>query len=59
MLALTRRKGEKVILFTSDGPITIILTKTSRACLVIDAPKSVRILRDGLILDENSKGKAG
>jgi carbon storage regulator CsrA len=57
MLALTRDVGESLILETSDDPIRVTLIKIddkrSQGEIGIEAPQSVRILRDELIPDES------
>lgn len=44
MLCLDRKKDEKIVLHTSDGPVTILIV-TGHATVGIDAPKSVKIRR--------------
>lgn len=51
MLVLKRRKEETIILHTSDGPITIMVTDVQRgyaAWLGIKAPPNVRVARGEL-----------
>lgn len=52
MLVLTRRTGESLILYTSDGPIEVRLCQVSgrdRAKIGVLAPKNVQISRDELL----------
>ena len=51
MLKLTRRVGEALILTTSDGEIVVSLERLSESQVKIgiEAPKSVRVLRDELV----------
>jgi len=51
MLALTRNKGESIVCRTKSGEeITITVIECGGRCkLAIDAPESVRILREELI----------
>jgi carbon storage regulator len=51
MLVLSRREGEVIVLETSDGLIRIKLTEYNgnQTRVGIDAPKSVRILREELL----------
>lgn len=48
MLALTRNHGEALVLDTSDGPVSVLVSilPGSEVKLVIDAPRSVRIARE-------------
>ena len=51
MLCLKRKRDETIVLHTSDGTITIMVTDIQRgyaAWLGIDAPKSVLITRGEL-----------
>ena len=51
MLCIKRRVDETIVLHTSDGPITIMVTELQRgyaAYLGIKAPPSVKILRGEL-----------
>ena len=52
-VVLTRREGEAIILETSDGPIRITLAEYngSQTKVGIDAPQSVRVLREELVGD--------
>ncbi|MDH5180867.1 MAG: carbon storage regulator [Gammaproteobacteria bacterium] len=47
MLTIERKEEETIILETSDGPITILVSKAQhgRVKLSIDAPKEVKISR--------------
>lgn len=47
MLGLSRRKGQEIRLYTSDGVITLkqLLIKPNVSRLGIDAPANVRIIR--------------
>jgi carbon storage regulator len=51
MLVLSRREGEALILNTSDGEIvvSIELLQGSQVKVGIDAPQSVKVLRDELV----------
>ena len=51
MLVVNRRHEEKVVIITSDGPITITLvsTETTRAKLGFSAPKTIQIFREELL----------
>lgn len=51
MLVLTRRQGESLIFNTSDGEIVVSfeLLQGSQVKIGIDAPQSVRVLRDELV----------
>lgn len=51
VLIVNRRHEEKVVIITSDGPITITLvsTETTRAKLGFSAPKNIRIFREELL----------
>jgi len=52
MLVLSRKAGEKIILQTSDGPITIVVTSVRSASNVgigIQAPSSIGITRSELL----------
>ncbi len=51
MLALTRKLDQSVVLYTSNGEITVTLTENSHGCLVLafDAPDAVKILRSELV----------
>ena len=53
MLCIDRTKHEGLTLYTSDGPIHIVIAR-GKSRLEIDAPRSVRILRDEL---EEEKGE--
>jgi len=55
MLCLTRKVGERILLFTTDGVITIALGSAhpKKAKLAIDAPKQVVVVRADL-LDEKA-----
>lgn len=56
MLTLSRKIGESVVLYTSDGEITVTLKETSRGlALSFDAPEAVEILRAEL-LDQCKQG---
>lgn len=48
MLLLSRSIGERIIIETADGPITITLCETSgsQARLGIDAPRHVAVHRE-------------
>jgi carbon storage regulator CsrA len=54
MLVLTRRPGETLILHTSDGPIVVELCRIvdRRAKVGIEAPTTVRVLREELLVDK-------
>lgn len=60
MLALTRNKGESIVCRTKSGEeITITVIECGGRCkLAIDAPESVRILREELITKGNGSGKS-
>ena len=49
-LALTRKTGEQITIYTSDGPITIQVVRTDPKCvrLKVAAAPSVRIVRSEL-----------
>jgi sRNA-binding carbon storage regulator CsrA len=52
MLKITRRPGEGITLFTSDGEIHITyerLNSSKQIKLTIDAPDEVKIWRDELL----------
>jgi carbon storage regulator len=53
MLVLSRREGEALILNTSDGEIvvSIELLQGRQVKVGIEAPQSVRVLRDELVED--------
>lgn len=50
MLAINRKDGERVVLYTADGPIEIAAwrSRDGKTRLGIEAPPSVRILRKEL-----------
>jgi sRNA-binding carbon storage regulator CsrA len=50
MLALSRKEGESIVLYTSDGPVSIKIgyVRGLRAQILIDAPQQVRIAREEL-----------
>lgn len=60
MLALSRNKGESIVCRTRSGEeITITVIECGGRCkLAIDAPESVRILREELITKGNGSGKS-
>ncbi len=60
MLALSRNKGESIVCRTKSGEeITITVIECGGRCkLAIDAPESVRILREELITKGNGSGKS-
>ena len=60
MLALTRNRGESIVCRTRSGEeITITVIECGGRCkLAIDAPQSVRILREELITKGNGSGKS-
>ncbi len=60
MLALSRNKGESIVGRTKSGEeITITVIECGGRCkLAIDAPESVRILREELITKGNGSGKS-
>ena len=60
MLALSRNKGESIVCRTKSGEeITITVIECGGRCkLAIDAPQSVRILREELITKGNGSGKS-
>lgn len=49
-LALTRKMGEQITIYTSDGPITIQVVRTDKNCvrLKVAAAPSVKIFRSEL-----------
>ncbi len=51
MLKLTRREGESITLFTSDGPIEVWVSSIEgrQTRVGIDAPQSVNIVRSELL----------
>ena len=54
MLTLSRRTGESIIIFTSDGAIVVYLRTVEgpeRCKIGIQAPASVKILRSELLTD--------
>ena len=53
MLALTRRNGERIVLFYNDKEIIIEVynIRGNQASLGIDAPKEVDIVREELLGD--------
>ena len=55
MLVLTRTRGESIVIETTDGPITVLVTQVigGKIKIGIDAPDHVRILRTEII----KKGK--
>ena len=57
MLVLSRLETERIVLKTSDGPITVIVAKINgnRVKIGIEAPKSVTILRSELETKGESK----
>ena len=55
MLSLTRKPQQKIILYTSDGPITVCLLGKATTRIGLAAPDSVKILRSELI-PETKKG---
>jgi len=58
MRTLSRKIGESVVLFTSDGPVTVTLTETSRnLAFTFDAPDTVEIVRSELMTQDSKKGK--
>ena len=58
MLVVNRRHEEKVVIITSDGPITITLvsTETARAKLGFSAPKTIQIFREELLSAQTRQG---
>ena len=61
MLALSRNKGESIVCRTKSGEeitITVVKSKNGQCKLAIDAPESVRILREELITKGNGSGKS-
>jgi carbon storage regulator CsrA len=61
MLVLTRKRNEKLVLMTSDGPVEVQLTQIrgDAVRLGITAPATVKVLR-GELVDEDGRprGKA-
>lgn len=57
MLILTSEVDDQVVLFTSDGPITVQLmgTRMNKARLGFDAPVSVKILRKDVMEKQAAK----
>lgn len=55
MLVLTRTRGESIVIKTTDGPITVVVTQVigGKIKIGIDAPDHVRIVRTEII----KKGK--
>ena len=54
ILKVKRREGESLVLYTSDGPITVLVdyvTDSYQVAVGIDAPRSVRVLREELVED--------
>lgn len=51
MLVLSRRRDEKIIVQTSDGPIvfTVCQVKGGAVRVGIDAPKKCKIMREELV----------
>jgi carbon storage regulator CsrA len=51
VLVVNRKLEEKVVIITSDGPITITLVsiETTRAKLGFSAPKNIQIFREELL----------
>lgn len=47
MLVLTRKPGDCIYLFTSDGPVKITLVTGICSRIGIDAPEEIEIGRDG------------
>lgn len=48
MLSITRKYGDSIFFFTSDGPIEVIIQKNKRGDpfrALIDAPRPVKICR--------------
>jgi carbon storage regulator CsrA len=57
MLVLGRQTGERIYLETSDGPIwiTIINTERGRCRLGVEAPRTVIVMREELLSDEQKE----
>jgi sRNA-binding carbon storage regulator CsrA len=54
MLKVKRPEGESLILYTSDGPITVVVdyvTDRFQVAVGIDAPQSVTVLREELLVE--------
>lgn len=61
MLVLTRREGESIVLETSDGPIRVKLVaykSNTETSVGIEAPESVRIMREELLRDDDARSIA-
>lgn len=58
MLCLKRRTGERIVLMTSDGRVTVQVYDIDRGTvkLGIDAPQAVKILREELLPPIVTKG---
>jgi carbon storage regulator len=57
VLVLTRKQGQKIFIDTPQGPITVTFVQLDRGKirLGIDAPPSMRVLREELQLGEKPK----
>jgi carbon storage regulator CsrA len=57
MLVLGRQTGERIYLETSDGPIwiTLINTDRGRCRLGVEAPRTVTVLREELMSQEEKE----
>lgn len=50
MLVINRDSGEGITIFTSDGPIRVIVEmRRGKIKLAFNAPKDIRIVRDELL----------
>lgn len=51
MLVLTRKQSECITIFTTDGPIRVMVVRLERgqARIGVDAPRHVRVMRDELL----------
>ena len=56
MLSITRKISEKVVLFTEQGDITIMIqnVKGNQVRLSVDAPDEVKVLRSELITNNQT-----
>jgi len=61
MLILSRKVGETVILKTSDGDVTVMVTKevNGRVLLGFEAPKAVVVMRSELLPNASQNKSIG
>lgn len=60
MLVLTRKEGERLVLMGNDGEVVIEIHEIAagRVRVAIDAPQSVRIIRQELLKRSDGEGSA-